>query len=680
MSDDALRIENLDVSYLIQRRPRQVIADLSLHIARGEAYGLVGESGCGKSTAAFAAVRYLARNGRIDGGRILIDGLDLMAMTPDALRQLRSRKVAMVYQDPARALNPSLRIERQMTEVFENAFALGRDEARQRAHAMLDRAQIAQPERVLNSYPHELSGGLQQRVVIAMALSIAPSLLILDEPTTGLDATVEADIFDLVARLRTETSMGLLLISHSLPAIARMCDRVGVLYAGTLVEGGPTGDVFADPKHPYTASLLRCAPRDGRRKDQGPLDTIAGLPPSPGSVVQGCIYAPRCPIVQDRCLTEAPPLAAISRDRSARCHFPDAVATMPRAEAATTAPPVRAAGAAILTARGLAKTYRTDGVAVRAVGGVDLDLAAGETLGVVGESGSGKSTLAKLILGLTEPDAEGRITLDGAPLPATASRRSRDQLKSIQMVFQNPGLALNRAHSVRRLIGRAMRLADPTRDDREQRLRALADRVRLGLPYLDDRPSQLSGGLKQRVSIARAFAGAPRIVICDEPTSALDVSVQSAILNLLVELQTETDVSYIFISHDLAVVNYLADRVAVLYLGRLMEVGPTAAVFASPQHPYTEALLSSSLTLQGAQRSRIRLQGEVSGHDASLGGCVFQARCPRRIGPICNEREPELLPAGDGHAIRCHIPVEDLSRLQALGAPDPGTAAPLPSA
>lgn len=676
---DALRIEHLDVAYTARGRERTVLDDLSFRIPAGGSYGLVGESGCGKSTAALAAVRYLARNARIRGGRILIDGTDATSLSPAALRHLRSHKVAMVYQDPGRALNPSLRIGRQMTEVFEVARGLSGPAARERAIEMLARVQVAGAERVLQSYPHELSGGLQQRVVIAMALSIDPTLLILDEPTTGLDATVEAAILDLIAALRRESATAILLISHSLPAIARMCETVGVLYAGRLVEEGPARAVFADPRHPYTAGLLRCAPVDGRRKDQGALDSIPGFPPAPGTTVTGCIYADRCPLVQERCRAEAPRMTDLG-GRSTRCHFPERVPDMPRQVAeqvGAIAPPAEV----LLEVRDLSKTFAVAGKALQAVRGVSLDLRAGETLGLVGESGSGKSTLAKLLLGLATPDAGSRIALGGQPLASRAKARPGGQLKALQMVFQNPGLALNRSHSVRRLIGRALRLTGAAGAEREDRLRALAERVRLDAHHLDEKPAQLSGGLKQRVGIARAFAGEPRIVLCDEPTSALDVSVQSAILNLLVDLQAEGRVSYLFISHDLGVVNYIADRVAVLYLGRLVEIGPTRDVLAAPHHPYTEALAAASPALGGAAR-RTPLEGEIPSPTDPPKGCVFQTRCPRKIGPVCEEREPELIDAGNGHAIRCHIPADQLRALQAIPpvAPDRGTAAPSPSA
>ena len=665
---DALRLEGLSIAYAVGGGEKRVIEALDLRIVPGQSYGLVGESGCGKSTAAFAAVRYLARNGRVGGGRIFIDGADVMAMSPAELRELRSQRVAMVYQDPGRALNPSLRVDRQMTEVFETAAGLRGAAARTRALEMLAHVQIAQPERVMASYPHELSGGLQQRVVIAMALSINPALLILDEPTTGLDATVEAEILDLVVRLRGEFETAILLISHSLPVIARMCDRVGVLYAGVLVEEGPAGAVLADPRHPYTVGLLRCAPEDGRRKEQGPLETIAGFLPPPGAAYRGCIYAARCPIARDVCRAETPPMADLG-GRSSRCHFADAVPNIPRealAEAVPAPPPARSVP--VLSVRALSKTYMVGGKSLRAVRDVSFELRAGETLGLVGESGSGKSTLAKLLLGLVAPDAGGAILLDGETLPATARRRRRDQLKALQIVFQNPGLALNRSHRVRGLIDRALRLTGAAPGKRATQLEALAKRVRLTPHHLDEKPARLSGGLKQRVGIARAFAGDPRVVVCDEPTSALDVSVQAAILNLLVDLQAERKVSYIFISHDLGVVNYLADRVAVLYVGRLLEIGPTAAVLAGPHHPYTEALASASPSLAARGTTRVRLEGEIPSPLAPPPGCVFQTRCPRKLGAVCEEQEPALVDAGEGHAIRCHIPVEDLRRLQTARA------------
>jgi peptide/nickel transport system ATP-binding protein len=670
---DALTIVGLTVTYRSRGRDREVLQDITLRVKRGEAYGLVGESGCGKSTAALAVLRYLPRNGRVKAGRISIAGRDIASLDADALRQMRANAVSMVYQDPGRALNPSLTIARQVSEAFEAAGA-SVNEALERTIAMLRRVRISSPERVMESYPHQLSGGMQQRVVIAMALACNPELLILDEPTTGLDATVEAEVLDLIAQLREELGTAVLFISHNLAVIGRMCDRVGVLYAGKLVEEGATRDVFARPRHPYTVGLLRCLPTTGRSKDTGRLDTIPGSLPPMGTVTQGCIYASRCKLADDRCHRDAPPpyrVAAPHGDQMARCHYHERAAELPRATAEVVPEAVdRGDPSVALRAVNLSKTFQVGGESVRAVHDVSLDLALGETLGLVGESGSGKTTLAKLLLGLLSPDQGATLELDGAKLPARVTNRNDEQVKSLQIVFQNPDSALNRAHSVRRLITRSLSKLGALRGAaKEARLQSLTAAVRLPERYLGSRTRQLSGGLKQRVAIARAFAGDPRVVVCDEPTSALDVSVQAAILNLLADLQRQHGVSYVFISHDLHVVRYLSDRIAVLYLGRLMEIGDAAVVFDGPHHPYTEALLSSVPALDGepAARERIRLTGDLPSAANPPSGCVFHTRCPRKLGAICEEREPPFTDGVGGHRIRCHIPIEDLRQLQKRG-------------
>jgi peptide/nickel transport system ATP-binding protein len=508
------------------------------------------------------------------------------------------------------------------------------------------------------SYPHQLSGGMQQRVVIAMALASNPALLILDEPTTGLDATVEAEVLALIAQLRAESGMAVLLISHDLAVIGRMCERVGVLYAGRLVEEGTTQDVFARARHPYTVGLLRCLPTRGRNKDAGPLDTIPGELPAPGTLLRGCVYAPRCRLADSRCASQAPPphrMEAPHGEQMARCHYHERAMELPAAEAAKV--PASAAPAepeVVLRAIDLSRTFGRGTQAVRALDGVSIELRAGETLGLVGESGSGKTTLAKLLLGLHAPDAGGRIELDGQTLPARVGRRNAKQLEALRLVFQHPDASLNRALPVKRLIGRALaRTTDALAND-ATRLVALLDAVRVPVRYLAARSRQLSGGLKQRVAIAQAFAGEPRVVICDEPTSALDVSVQAAILNLLARLQRERRVSYLFISHDLDVVRYLADRVMVLYAGQVVETGPTEALFGGPSHPYTETLLAAH-----ALRDR-----PANGARTSVAGCVFSGQCPRRIGAICDDEPPPFAQAGDGHRIRCHIPIAELRALQ----------------
>jgi len=675
-ADEALRLERLEVAYRLGAHERRVVSELSLCVRRGESYGLVGESGCGKSTVALAAIRYLPANGRITGGRILVDGRDLMQLGASDLRALRAHSVSMVYQDPARALNPTLRIGRQMAEVFEVTDGLRGRAALERAADMLARVQIASPQRVLGSYPHELSGGMQQRVVIAMALSASPALLILDEPTTGLDATVEAEVLDLVARLRAELRTSVLFISHSLAVIGRMCERVGVLYAGELVEEGASSDIFGDPRHPYTVALLRCTPGPGRRKHHGRLETIPGFLPAPGSIRGRCVFVERCGNATDRCQAQAPPALTLPGDhgsdaglRLTRCFYPERAQDLPHTAApppAAARPPAASMPAAVdaaarpplLRARSLSKTYEVGGQPLRALRDVALDLWPGETLGLVGESGSGKSSLARLLLGLTAPDAGSHIELAGEPLAGLTGQRTQAQRKALQIVFQNPGQALNRSQTVRRLIGRSLRLLGLPRARREPRLRELIASVRLTERHLGEKPRQLSGGLQQRVSIARAFAGGPAIVVCDEPTSALDVSVQAAILNLLAELQAGQSVSYLFISHDLNVVNYLCDRIAVLYLGRIVETGPTDAVFAGPHHPYTEALLSANPA--AATGARVRLSGEIPSAASPPAGCVFQTRCPRKLGLICEQQEPPLSESPDGHAIRCHIPRAEL--------------------
>jgi peptide/nickel transport system ATP-binding protein len=508
---------------------------------------------------------------------------------------------------------------------------------------------------------------MAQRVVVAMALAAEPSLLILDEPTTALDATVEAEVLDLVAALREDFATSVLFISHNLAVIAKMCDRVGVLYAGELLEEGPAQQVFEEPRHPYTVGLLRCIPRRGQRKDAGRLDTIPGFLPSPGHTLPGCVFAPRCPIAEQRCREAPPPAFPVGPARSSRCYLHDATSELPR----NTPVDVELASARdqaelVVSLRDLSKTFTHGGESVRALVGVNLSLERGETLGLVGESGSGKTTLARALLGLIAPDEGSVVELDGAALGAEARRRPRDQLKALQIVFQNPDSALNRRHTVRRLISRPLsRLAGLSGARLRERLTDLVRSVRLEERHLSLRPSQLSGGLKQRVAIARAFGGGPRIVVCDEPTSALDVSVQAAILNLLADLQAKEQVTYLFISHDLGVVRYLSDRIAVLYLGRVMELGPAETVFAGPHHPYTEALLSAVPSIDGQRADRIRLHGEIPSAADPPSGCVFHTRCPRRLSTgVCETSEPPLAEVAPGHLMSCHIPIDQLTILQ----------------
>jgi peptide/nickel transport system ATP-binding protein len=669
----ALELDDLRVAYTVRGIDRPVLRGVTFTIPQGESFGLVGESGCGKSTAALAVVRYLPRNGKVTGGSIRVGGRDLASLGEADVRRLRATTVSMVYQNPGAALNPSIRVGDQVAEVFDLA-GIPKREALERTRAMLATVQISDPARVMRRYPHQLSGGMQQRVVIAMALASNPALLILDEPTTGLDATVEAEVLDLVAGLRREFGTSVLFISHNLAVIRKMCERVGVVYAGRLVEEGPTATVFANPRHPYTVGLLRCIPRGGLRKDAHRLDTIPGFLPQLGADLPGCVFADRCAIVREVCREHEPEFHVLGGGHSSRCHFHDEAPALPYAEP----PELGAAGkngngaAPVVRAANVRKTFRQEGHAVRALDDVTIEILPGETLGLVGESGSGKTTLALLLLGLTQPDAGSVVELDGHPLAPRITKRAPEDVRALQIVFQNPESALNRRFSVRRIIGRALtKLLGATGEERDGRLRELAQAVRFDLRLLNARPAHLSGGLKQRVAIARAFAGEPRVVVCDEPTSALDVSVQAAILNLLADLQREKGVTYLFISHDLGVVRFLSDRIAVLYLGRLMELGPAETVFAGPHHPYTEALLSAVPTIEGEERPRIRLEGEIPSAADPPTGCVFHTRCHRKLGAICEEQEPALDEVEPGHFMRCHIPVDQLHRAQ---APEAGRA------
>jgi peptide/nickel transport system ATP-binding protein len=444
MTDPAIELQDVDVVYRVRGRDRAVLRDLSLSIAQGESFGLVGESGCGKTTAAFTIMRHLPRNGRVVSGSIRVNGEDMLRMGEAEIRRLRATTLSMVYQNPGSALNPAIRVGPQVAEAFR---LLGHEDgqASDRAHEILRKVQISDPARVMRRYPHQLSGGMQQRVVIAMALAKDPTLLILDEPTTGLDATVEAEVLDLIAALRQEFGTSVLFISHNLAVIAKMCERVGVLYAGRLVEEGTADAVFADPRHPYTVGLLRCIPRGGIRKDETPLDTIPGFLPRLGAEIQGCVFAPRCGLAQEICRQEEPPLYPLGDGRTSRCHFHEKAHLVPRTAPARLPARARGKGEPILEVEDAAKTYRQEGHEIYALSDISFAMRPGEVLGLVGESGSGKTTLARVLLGLTSADAGSRLELAGKTLPARLKRRSAEQVRALQVVFQNPDAADHRA-------------------------------------------------------------------------------------------------------------------------------------------------------------------------------------------------------------------------------------------
>ncbi len=655
----ALSVEDLQLSYLVRGVPRAVLRGVTFEVRPGEAYGLVGESGCGKSTTAYAAMRYMPANAVIEGGRVLAAGQDVTQMSNEELRKFRATKASMVYQDPVLSMNPTLKIGKQVAECFR-ILGQSKEEAAASAREALRRVKIADPDRVLDRYPHQLSGGMLQRVVIAMALVGDPQLLVLDEPTTGLDATVEAEVLDLVRELRSETNAAILLIAHNLGVIRTMCDRVGVMYAGRVVEEGTVNEVFDNPSHPYTMGLLNSIPRHGVRKTDRSLFTIPGNLPLIGTDLPTCVYVDRCPLADDVCRTEAPPIVDRSAGHWTRCHHADAIDQIKAPEHENTDFDVGTDTIVQLAA--VSKTFRQRGHDVPALVSIDLGFKEGETLGLVGESGSGKSTLAKTLLGIHEPDLGGSIELDGRRIKDKATDRHVDSIRAFQMVFQNADSALNRMWTVRRILHRSVtKLAGIKGPEADKKVNDLAEAMRLSQRHLDMKPRQLSGGLKQRVAIARAFAGDPRIVVCDEPTSALDVSVQAAILNLLANLQNDERTSYLFITHDIGVVRYLSDRIAVMYLGRIMELGSTEQIFAGPNHPYTEALLSAVPSVDGDDRVRIPLKGEIPSPANPPSGCVFHTRCHRVIMGLCDVTDPETIELAPGHTSKCHLTAEQLS-------------------
>ena len=674
-----LALDHARISYFTRAGEVNVIPGLTFALGAGEAMGLVGESGCGKSTVALAIVRYLGRAGRITGGRILFEGRDVADLTPEELRAMRGRRVAMVYQDPMASLNPVMTVGRQLMEVPMLHEGVGEGEARARALDMLAEVKLLDGESMLARYPHQLSGGQQQRIVIAMALIAEPALLIMDEPTTGLDVTVEAAVLDLVRELRRRHGTSVLFISHNLGTVVRVCDRIGVMYAGELVEEGTIRQVFTNPRHPYTRGLLDCLPSLGRDKRQAPLVPIPGQVASALARPAGCAFAARCAHVEPgRCTSQPIPALPVAGEpgHAAQCVRATELPPWERRRAGAGAAAERRSGPVALRVDGLEKVYRprqglfgSERGAVRALNGIDLVVRKGETLAIVGESGCGKSTLAKVLAGL-ETASAGRVEIAGTEVASMrVEARSLELRRTIQMVFQNPDSTLNPSHSAGYAIGRALRrLRRMGRGEAASEATRLLGVVKLPADLGGRQPDRLSGGQKQRVAIARALAGDPDVIVADEPVSALDVSVQASIVNLLNEIQTAREATLIFISHDLSVVRYLADHVAVMYLGSVVELGSVADVFAPPFHPYTEALLSAvPVPDPDAQGARIILEGPLPSATEIPGGCPFSGRCPRRIGPICDETSPPTRQLSRDHRIVCHIPGEELARLQRAG-------------
>ncbi len=673
----------LFIDYRLKDRWLNAIHNVSLTIEPGEIHGLVGESGSGKSTLALALMRYMAGNARIAAGDILFDGENLVNKSDADMRRLWGDRMALVPQNPLAALNPSYTIGEQIAEVLRQHAGLPPRAARQRVEEMLDRVRIPDPRAIARRYPHQLSGGMQQRVTIAMALCTSPRLLVLDEPTTALDVTTQAVILDLFRDLIRENAGAALYVSHNLGTVAQLCDRITVLYGGEVMASGPVHAIYASSIHPYTMGLLASIPRRQQAQLQETrLPTIEGIAPSLAERSAGCVFAPRCPLASEAhgCFTVKPRAEAVDAARVVACHrwreiSSDTVKLKTEPEQKLDSAPPRAGY--VLEAQNIRKRFGShtllsrltgDGSNfVQAVDDVSLRIRQRSTLGLVGESGSGKSTLARVIVALAAADS-GEIALCEAQIPNTLAARSKDVLRNLQMVFQNPNDALNPYTPIgQALVRTIMQLSSPrpTRQQARERALELLDAVRLTPDYLERYPNELSGGEKQRIAIARAFAANPALVVADEPTSSLDVSVQAVILNLLKDLRAQEGASYLLISHDLDVITYLADWIAVLYLGQIVEVGDTHDVYNVPSHPYTEALLSAIPEPDPTrQPGHIRLTGDVPSASRIPPGCRFHTRCPRFLGDICKTQEPPWRDAGDGHFIRCHIPVEELSVLQ----------------
>jgi len=683
--EPVLRVDDLSVSYTTRKGDVPAVRNVSFSLNRGEALGLVGESGCGKSTTALAVMAYLGANARAVGGRVWFEGQNLLAMKDEALRSIRGSRMAMVYQDPMATLNPVLTIAEQLTEVLTVHQAMTLPQARQRCLEALHKVNMPDPEEVMQRYPHQISGGQQQRIVIAMALLCNPSLLIMDEPTTALDVTVAATVLDLIENLRKEFDSAILYISHNLGVVARVCDRVAVMYAGELVELAGVEDLFLRPQHPYTKSLLRCVPTLTTGKEAVALSPIPGQVPSPLDLPQGCIFEPRCGYSDDAgCRTARPALEETEPNRWVRCfRWRQVVAAEPKivAEPGDELPmvsrPQPAADERLLKVDHLKATYvqktgwlkklftRQGDRQVRAVDDLTFDIRPGSIIGVVGESGCGKTSLAKTVAGLVEPGG-GQMEFLGVDVTDVVEKRDTAVLRELQMVFQNPDSTLNPMQTIRQIISRPLQVSQVVpRSEIEAEVRRLLKAVKLNETYLDRKPGQLSGGEKQRVAIARAFASRPQLVLCDEPVSSLDVSVQSSVLNTLLNIQQRYGTSLMFISHDLSVVRYLCDYIMVMYLGKMVEFGPTEQIFKPPYHPYVEALLSAvPVPDPTAEQKRIRLQGAVPSVINPPSGCRFHTRCPRKASELCEKCEPEPQLGVDGLVIYCHTDIETLAKVK----------------
>ncbi|BCH24006.1 dipeptide ABC transporter ATP-binding protein [Mesorhizobium sp. L-8-3] len=677
-----LEIENLSISFFTRRGEIPAVMDFSCSVMPGEAMGIVGESGCGKSTVSLGIMRDLSNVGKIVGGRIRFKGKDMGDMTDEELRSVRGNEIAMIYQEPMASLNPAMKIGRQLMEVPILHDKTSKEEAYNRALEMVRAVKLPDPERMMRSYPHQLSGGQQQRIVIAMALLSKPSLLLLDEPTTALDVTVEAGIVELVKGLGEKFGTSMIFVSHNLGLILETCNRITVMYSGEAVETGSVEDVFDRMRHPYTQGLFRSIPLPGADKNSRPLIAIPGQLPLPHERPKGCNFGPRCQhFVEGVCNAAEIPMIPVEghTDHFSRCvRFNEIDWSVLPEGAQKKSEPVKP-GAPVLRIDDLKKYYRVaaneifgggEGRVVKANEAISFEARESETVAIVGESGCGKSTLAKVLLGL-ETASSGSVSLGNKNIESTGiEMRDVQTISSIQMVFQNPFDTLNPSHSVGSQIIRTLEKFKIGRTvaERKQRMFELLDLVKLPRAFAERMPRQLSGGQKQRIGVARAFAGQAKVVVADEPVSALDVSVQAAVTELLMDIQRQNKTTMLFISHDLSVVRYIADRVVVMYLGHIVEQGTTDQVFSPPYHPYTEALLSAiPIADTSVVKKHIVLEGDIPSAMNPPTGCPFQTRCRyKHLVPdnLCETEVPPLRDLGAGHRSLCWLSDEILAGME----------------